>query len=217
MKDRYTDFIHHIFNHEVRSPEWYFDMDAERFKASDSELISYFTKMFNESGTVLLEFSDKQVNQGLWYVFGVGSDYSFRMRDGKASNEEKLDLIQSISGLYSGVFSERCSPVLSHMDQAGAKPVNSICYMLWDITALTYLNKNPEKDKFYRKLLSVMENSLYMENLACVESGLHGLGHLHYYRKGEVEKIIPRFIEKRGDLPEELIQYARSAQRGCVQ
>lgn len=216
MQDRYSEFIDHIFNHKVRRPEWFFDMGAEYFEGSDAEIIRYFTRMFKESGTVLQKFSDEQVDQGLWYVFGAGSNFSFQMRDGKVPDKDKLALIRSIYTLYSDLFSKRCSPVLSHLDQAGALPVNSICYMLWDITALSYWEKHSKKEFFYLELLSMIENTLYLDNIACVESGLHGLGHIHYYRRDQVKKIIAKFLKDRKGIPAELIEYAGHAQVGGV-
>ncbi len=216
MQDRYLEFIDHLFNHEVRRPEWFFDMGAEYFEGTDAEIIQFFTRMFNESGSVLQKFSDEQLDQGLWYVFGAGSNFSFQMRDGKVPDSEKLALIRSIYTLYSDLFSRRCSPVLSHLDQPGALPINSICYMLWDITALSYWEKNSKKEFFYLELLSMIENTLYLDNIACVESGLHGLGHIQYYRRDQVKKIISDFLKKRKGIPAELVEYAKNAQKGAI-
>lgn len=41
-----------------------------------------------------------------------------------------------------------------------------------------YQNSKDELQVYYRAIASVMESCLYLYNPACVESGLHGLGHL---------------------------------------
>lgn len=41
-----------------------------------------------------------------------------------------------------------------------------------------YANMNAETEAYYKAIVYVMEQCLWLDNPACVESGLHGLGHM---------------------------------------
>ena len=87
--------------------------------------------------------------------------------------------------------------------------------MLWDTTPLTYCEQTPEKKEIYAAVAEVMEYSLSLDNIACIESGLHGLGHLELYYD-EAPKIVRKFIESQKVRDERLIAYAEQAEQGNV-
>ena len=62
-----------------------------------------------------------------------------------------------------------------------------------------------------------MQKSLQLRNVACIESGLHGLGHMVFENPKVAQPIIEDFLRKRKDLPEGLLNYARAAQTGMIQ
>jgi hypothetical protein len=66
-------------------------------------------------------------------------------------------------------------------------------------------------------VLEVLGYALTLRNAACVESALHGLGHLQGYRRGDVTPMIEDFIRRNPDLRPELLKYAEHAAAGCIQ
>lgn len=62
-----------------------------------------------------------------------------------------------------------------------------------------------------------MERTLQLDNIACQESALHGLGHWHSAYPKEVERIIDAFLQSNLNIRPELEQYAQSARIGMVQ
>jgi hypothetical protein len=68
-----------------------------------------------------------------------------------------------------------------------------------------------------RTVLEVLGYALTLRNAACVESALHGLGHLQGYRRGDVTPMIEDFIRRNPDLRPELLKYAEHAAAGCIQ
>ena len=60
-----------------------------------------------------------------------------------------------------------------------------------------------------------MEYSLYLSNAACVESGLHGLGHLTM-EYSESSKIIERYLKTKPKISWQLLEYANKAVAGNV-
>ena len=61
-----------------------------------------------------------------------------------------------------------------------------------------------------------MQYSLTLDNIACIESGLHGLGHLGLYYP-PAWQLVGQFLEQATVTDARLLQYAASAQTGCVQ
>lgn len=88
--------------------------------------------------------------------------------------------------------------------------------MVWDATPLTYCEQTLEKNEIYSAVAEVMEYSLSLDNIACVESGLHGLGHLGLYYDN-APKIVRKFVSSRKVTDKRLIAYAKQAEKGCVQ
>jgi hypothetical protein len=217
MTDEYDTWLKHVFDRPVRDPAWYFDIDEPDFKADAQTITELVTRTMLRSGTDLLRYSDSQVNQGLSYIFNNAcSDIVFAILDGNVPFEQKMGAIRSIKMLYKNCFTPRCAPVLGHIDEPGANPLNAICYMLWDVTPLTYWEKRERKEDAYAAIFDVLKFALTSTNPACVESALHGLGHMHYKMPRQVEQIIQRFLSKTHIQNEDLSGYARQAYRGYV-
>jgi hypothetical protein len=93
------------------------------------------------------------------------------------------------------------------LNQMLENPLNSVCYMFWDSSLLSTGGLDA---------LRVMEKSLYLKNVACVESGLHGLGHAFYKNEKFVETAIDQFLASQPNTDEKLMTYAMNARRGYV-
>jgi hypothetical protein len=216
--DQYQPWLEHVFDRPVGVPAWYVDIDAHEFPAEAQVVTDLITRTMRRSGTDLLVYSDAQVNQGLFYIFNpANSNTIFAILDETVPLEQKIAAIRSIKLLYKDCFTPRCAPVLGHLDEPGTNPLNAICYMLWDVTPLTYWEGWNQKDQAYAAVLDVLKFALTSTNRACVESALHGLGHLRYLMPRQVEQIIQRFLSKPHIRNEHLLQYAKDAQKGCVQ
>ena len=89
--------------------------------------------------------------------------------------------------------------------------------MLWDFTPLSYCDEQKDKDELYAALVEVMGHAISLDSVACIESGLHGLGHIEHSYKPAGD-VVKQFIDTKGhELDEDLLQYARMAQKGYVQ
>jgi hypothetical protein len=193
---------------------------SPEFIATDDEIVDLFAYTMRTAGTGLKRFSDSQVGVGLDNLLNNHfSDVANTVRDGATTNDKKIAALKSLKVLYRDCLAPRAAPVLGHLsEKAPCRPLNGICYMLWDVTPLSYW-PDPERGAImYPVIVEVMESALYSENAAVVESGLHGLGHLVYKFKGPAVAAIDRFLEKRrGQVREELVTYARAARTGMIQ
>ncbi len=204
-----------IFEHEVDNykPIWYqVPGFYENLSGHEESAINNLIKLFTETEKYLDKYSDAQIGLGLWYLFDhSASDYPLLLKSPELSWELKEKYLQSIETLYKDYFAKKCTNTFSHLSVAG-NPVNSPCYMLWD---LFFLPDGNLGERCREICLEIMRNTLKINNIACQESALHGLGHWFISKPKEVEKIIQDFLKNKS-LEPKIINYALSAKSGCV-
>ena len=218
LKDiSFEEWVAHLFEHEVRKPEWYFDLDAPYWDGDPETAVRYITQLFEDPGAYLEHFNDAQLNQGLWFLInGSCSDYIHAVHDESVPLESRLRCVQGIYSIFEKLFAVRCSPHLSYIDEPGASPLNSGCYMWWDIFPTWGEPGNPFRKKLDEMFLKVMEQTLPLSSIACQESALHGLGHWQLTYPTETARIVDAFLSSTPNLHEDLSDYAKAAREGRV-
>jgi hypothetical protein len=213
----FEEWVRFIFDHPVGGPQWYFQPDAPYWIGAADLTVEYITRLFEKPFPSLTPFSDEQLNQGFWYLVSNGcSDMIFSLSDESVGLERRIRCLKSVLSIFAQVFAARCSPHLSHLDEKGAHPLNSACYMWWDLFPLATKPGTPSHKALAEEALNVMAETLTLDSLACHESALHGLGHWQHACPQDVRRIIDRFLEGNKALRPELISYAQSARCGCV-
>lgn len=124
--------------------------------------------------------------------------------------------VEAIANVFTDLFASRCAPVLSHIDEPGAVPLNTVCYMWWDEFPGLALSDDPDCDRLHRAAIDVMRRTLRLDSIACQEAALHGLGHWAHDRPDDVTAVIDEFLRDGRGRRAELTSYARSARCGCV-
>jgi hypothetical protein len=219
MHPRYIEWLKYVFDRPASPNGWYFDEDdLEPFKAEPTELVELVTCTFENSGRDLSSYSDDQLRYGLSYILENGaSDVVFSLKSEHVPTELRLRAIASLKHVYSQIFERRCASVLGHISEPGGIALNYICYMLWDVSPLSHWERDRERGVFYSAVCDVLEHALRSANRACVESGLHGLGHVFTYSPERVERVIDGFLVNAATRVPELRQYAQAARIGHVQ
>jgi hypothetical protein len=214
----FADWLRQVFDRPVMNPAWYWDCEANTAEPPPPDCVAYLTRLFEEPELVLAPYSDAQIDQGLWYLVSNScSDHMFSLIEPEVAWPQRCRGIRSIAALFERLFAHRCSDHLSHLDEAGARPLNGVCYMWWDIFPAYGRPLNPPYAQVDAELLAVMRRVLALDSLACRESALHGLGHWHKYYPEVVELAIDEFLARAGDLRQELREYAECARLGYVQ
>jgi vesicle coat complex subunit len=90
--------------------------------------------------------------------------------------------------------------------------------MLWDVSPLSWWEekRSPEREIFYNAVIDVLEEALSSNNPACVESALHGLGHIQSSCIERVTEVITNYLKK-VSVSTQLTTYAKQAILGNVQ
>jgi hypothetical protein len=214
MNSRYQEWLKYVFDHEDRGhllPQWYRDDDAPSFEASDDEIVDLISQTFRNAGKDLTKYTDAQVDQGIWYfVSESGAGFLRSLKSPEVPLEKRLEAIQNVFYLYSDCFAKRCDETLGHLSEVGS-PLNSSCYMFWDISPMTV----SEAREIQNAVLNVLGRILTIEHRACRESALHGLSEMYFSRPEAMQEIIGRFLSQT-KLDEKLLTYARNAREGNV-
>ena len=219
LKDiSFEEWVAHLFDHEVREPEWHFDLDAPHWDGDPETAVRYITQLFEDPGAYLEHFNDAQLNQGLWFLISEScSDYIHAVHDESVPLESRLRCVQGIYSIFEKLFAVRCSPHLSNIDEPGASPLNLVCYMWWEFFPTRRGEPgNRAKKELDEMFLKIMEQTLALSSIACRESALHGLGHWQLYYPTETARIVDAFLSSTPNLSEGLSDYAKAAREGYV-
>lgn len=215
----FETWVAHIFDHPVTEPAWHWDLDADEWNFSDDpdQALEYVQRLFEDIAVQAVPYTDEQLNQGLWYLINNScSNYSMLLQDARLPQTQRADCVRSVYTLYADLFKEKCAPTLGHLDEPGHKPLNSICYMIWDIIPL---HGNPGDENWKeidQACVEVMERTLKLKSPSCQEGALHGLGHWKMHYPKRVIQIIDRFIAANPKIHPGLLSYAKRARTGHI-
>lgn len=189
-------------------------LDIDLLPISPTQHIEYITQAFEDCETLLKPYSNGQINQGLWFLAGDMHDLSDRF--GKVADWDiRQRCIQSFKSLNENMFAKRCSPELSaYKSIAPENPLNSICYMWWDIFAFWESLDEKSVNRVDAEFFDVMQFCLSINHVAVLEGALHGLSHIPNHRN-HVKAAINKFLKQHTNLPPDLKAYAKAADDGC--
>jgi hypothetical protein len=216
----FEEWLDHIFDHPVTDPKWYTAYDRDYWDVRKQPLVTfdYFTKAFENPLAACSRYSDEQVNQGLWYMLDHDFQSLLWAENSSVPIANRQRVIKAMYVVFEQLFLPRCSQFLATFDdpeQREWKPLNSACYMWWDMLRLfgDTANLSPE---LMAEALEVMTKILDLDSEACRESALHGLGHWHKFDPPRINTIIDNFLAKYPQIRPELATYALHAREGHV-
>lgn len=220
---KYLNFINFLFNRdEALGVAWHFDLsvvdDEIALGISTEERVRYIGEMLTNYQTDLAHFSNWQLASGMEYIFNSSiSDYGIDLCEVKSNVNEHIDAILALKIFFKECYNLRCEPILSHVT-GSRNPLNNLCYMIGDVSILFCCEHNI--DEINAAILEVPKYILTLDNIACIESALHWLGHLWGEQEiKEAKEITEKFIieyEQRSDLNLKLLNYAYCAAEGDV-
>lgn len=215
MPPRYQEWLTFVFDRPETPNGWYFEDGDHEFKASPTEITELITTTNTRCGVDLARYSDRQVNEGLCYIFSqCCTEVAYAIKSCSVPLELRLQAVRSVRHLYTDCFESRCAPLLDR--EMSSNPLNFMCCMLWDVAPIAWWEDDPDRAMFYDAILNVLEPILYSSNDACVEGALHGLGHIKFYTDERVPAVIGRFLGQRRDLRKELVEYAQACATGFI-
>jgi hypothetical protein len=201
---------------------------SRRYHHLDTPLLmQYLTQLFEAPAWISREFSDFQVAQATWFIFGNESGYFERVRGANASKDEQIRCLRAIGTLYTDLYDRLCGRRGTDPDSELRNTVelDVAVYMIWDMDQLPATVLFPEKHPhLVEPAISVLEHTLLRcRTSTCRVSALHGIGHLvcRHDDQGDksiaarLQRIVDTFLE-RTDLRKWLRDYAVQAREGAV-
>jgi hypothetical protein len=248
----FARWLRYVFDRPVpedSSDAWYWHDDATwESSAGPATVVSYLGRLFDGAAALLQPYSDGQVAQGLGYLINNSlSNYMFPLMDPDVPWGERRCAIRAMYVVFERIFDPRCSPQLSHVrtgSEPAINPLNGVCYMWWDVCPLQghagptaeedfilateeLVDPGPRVDPhaadLEAEILGMLERTLTLDNVACQEAALHGLGHRHHKHATQVEQIVDGYIQRRlpawpaDEQGQSLRGYALAARAGRVQ
>ncbi|MFC6079850.1 hypothetical protein [Sphaerisporangium aureirubrum] len=181
------------------------------------EIIRGLTDFFTTAGRLVENYSTQQINDGLWFLSSPRCDLLYTLYDEQVDVALRLGCVEAIRAMYENLFAPHCRRIMSNgVETPPEEPLNSICYMWWDNFPSWGRPEEPYHRRIDSALLAVMRDNLAGKNIACVESGLHGLGHWHHNYPDQVETTIDDFLRTHRRLTPPLREYALAARGGHV-
>jgi hypothetical protein len=153
----------------------WFDRLGDRDAYPHDLLLTYVTKLFENSSELLTPYSNAQINQTLWFLLGTETEVCEALFDPHLPWPTRRRCLGAIYALFQDCSLPRCEPCLAHLNENASNELNSICYMFWDIFpwgSPDDVNRR-QADLLLRDL---MTRILALDSLPCQESALHGLG-----------------------------------------
>lgn len=214
----YDAWIRYVFDRPTTPRGWCFDLDdVVTFDATPAELVAYIAATVEHCRTDLARFTDAQVADGVRYIFSNScSNVVFALKRREVPFDTRRRAIEGIRELYRGCFGPRCVESGAAEADEGVKRLNAACFMFWDVTPIAGWVDPPGERDMYEAVLDVLEDALTSANPVCVDSGLHGLGHVRLSAGVRVEAIVDAYLARHPDLPPARREYALAARCGLV-
>ena len=217
----FDEWLKWVFDHPVAektSDEWWWhvpdgDEGGVWLDRPPEQALAFVTKLFENPLPSLSSYSDEQINQGInFIVYRACSTHFEGLVDHRIDLRLRRRCIHSLENLSREVFAPRCSDEVIH----GTKPLDNMCYMLWDLIVLDAETaecvRDPEIDK---EILDTLVRILAMPSIACQQSALHGLGHLvRHAALGPT--VIQQYLDDHPNLRTDLREYAHKALAGTI-
>ena len=208
----YEDIIAFVFDHypeDEVDDKWYWKQDVE-VEIEPRQAIAFPTRLCNNAGRLVDEFTMRQIAEGIYYLFGAGAGFEFLspLWNPDIPWPDRQTCIRAIPNLYSQVF-ER--------DPDGSA---GCAYMLWDLIAYDYYCGNCDpatsaedarvQDAMFDALVSMLQSD-HPETQA---GAIHGLGHLQH-RSGT--RVIRELLSSTRELDSRVRKYAAEVLEGHFQ
>lgn len=215
------------FNTESKSPDyaaverrrWRYRCDCwlecEEPQISETRLVQHLIRLFRDPAFLAERFTDDQIGDGTWHIFGCGSMY-FRSVWNAAAPAEQAACISLMPTLYRLLYDPLSCRHGSDPDghYTNDLRLDVAVYMVWDLDPFEEFREKPELALLAIDALDCILRA--SRTATCLASALHGLGHLQPYHKERVQATIDRFLAGRS-APEWVRGYAASARhRGIL-
>lgn len=182
-------------------------------------LADYIAALFESHGFIAQRYSDEQIAEATWFLFGVASSYFSVLFSKAVPNETQVRCMELVATFYTDLFDLVCGKrgTDPDTDYTNSLSVDIAVCMIWEASRIGGAVMFPDRDLHLAEsgfgvLKTVLEKC---RTSSCLKSALHGLGHIQWENPDRVEQIIDDFLSNR-QIPVWLHEYAMRAREGKV-
>lgn len=221
VKSTFEQWVTHIFEESEESVS---DPNADYvwydFDEHPEIMVAYIGRLFASPDEHTSGYSDKQINRMLWTLISEIEQYMYELFNEEIPFGLRVQVVKDMYTVYERLLAPRCSNSMSgfkeHEYLNKLNPLNSICFMWWDIIPLYGKSGDPSREVLDPHCINVMERTLRLKSIACQEGALHGLGHWKSAYPDRVVKIVDEYLAREIDIDSELREYALAARTGMI-
>lgn len=211
----YQSWIQFLFARDNSGNDWRMSDSVFDVVYPPLDVLQFTEKMFDNFESDLNKYTDAQLSYGLEFILNPSfSDYPFVYANSDCSLSLRCKSLDSFFKLYSKCFQHRCQQSYGHLSEEG-NALNSLCYMLWDyFPILTQYSSKSEEQAIIESVIDMLSKVISLEHPSCIESALHGLGHLT--NKSKRAKTVIEGSIKSPQMSKKLLPYAIRARNGNI-
>jgi hypothetical protein len=214
----YPQFLAFFFDRPIASDKEQYDLfrsGIDYFIASNpTTVVAHVQAMCRTFSELTKAYSNEQLDQGLWAVFGAGISCERFLFDLTVDLGSRIDCIESM-----------CLPFRDVVEHSNLDAHESFYWMWWDVILHAFWNIFYETDDRYealsddgKRMLDAIYRTLLkilsLNHKACQWSALHGLGHLHHPL---VRETVQSYLNAhRKELTDEDAQWVEDCGNGSI-
>ncbi len=181
---------------------------------TDAEILDLYAATLENCEHDLGQMPDVMLGYGLSIMFeGHFANYVYQLCGNGVDRSKQIATLRSIEKLFRRVIEPRNLPLYVGESETSKCRLGWAVFDFWDNSVL---NTFTDKARI-GAIIDVMEGQLKLNSDACIQSGLHGLGHQRWSASQRIESIIDRFLADRADVNPRLRTYALDCRTGCIQ
>lgn len=211
-----TEFTQYLYERPIDGEEWYFSDGHEDLSLQKDQLVRLAAQAFKGAAKAANQFDEKQVCMGLRYLVNPScGPIPYLYLDASIDFSIRSNAITSMQDLFRNLFAKLSNKNALYR-ACGGLPLSyrETCYMWWEMFPRHGVPRRADMEETDTVICQTISSILEIDNLACQESALHGLGHWYSSRPDEVSEAIKSFLPH---APVALKEYAIDAMRGRVQ
>jgi len=211
-----AEFTQYLFERSVNGTEWYFRDEHEDLDIAKDILVQLSANVLKGIAKTSDQFGETQMCMGLQYLINPScGPIPYLYLDTSIAFSVRADAITSMEVVFRDLFARLINGRGIYNNSSGSPlTYREMCYMWWDVFPRHGVPRRSDMDETDAVICRTICSILKIDNFACQESALHGLGHWFSSRPDEVVEEVRSFLSS---APAELKQYAMDAMQGRVQ
>lgn len=194
--------------------EWYYKDDFWDPEFDNNKMVGFISEFYSRVTKISKDHSQSSIYHALNYTVNTTCGHlGYLISNEAIEAERRVELVDSMFILFRDYFNSECANTSIRNKVGFNQTINMVCYMWWELVSWQGIPYRHDMKSIDESILKCLENILRLDNEACKESAIHGLGHWYDSYPERVESII---AGNRDAIPIELKDYATQAVTGRV-